>query len=136
MTLSQLINGLNLVNAVKLGLFAAYFLGVTISAIIGSILIPPKRTISLYLYLPVQLLFAMRDKKAKTKIKAILSNPKITEDAVTELVELTLNTSSTAEMKNEMQLLIGEGLSLINKLPRKKLRSKIQALISFMLEDL
>ena len=49
--LSQLINGLNLVNAVKLGLFAAYFLGVTISAIIGSILIPPKRTISLYLWL-------------------------------------------------------------------------------------
>ena len=86
--------------------------------------------------LPVPLLFAMRDKKVKTKIKAILSNPKITEDAVTELVELTLNTSSTAEMKNEMQLLIGEGLSLINKLPRKKLRSNIQALISFMLEDL
>ncbi len=45
-------------------------------------------------------------------------------------------TAPVAKMKNRMQLLINEGLSLSNKLPRKELQSNLQTVVSFMLEDL
>jgi hypothetical protein len=52
------------------------------------------------------------------------------------LVDLTLEAKPGAEMKDRMQLLIEEALTLLNKLPRKKMHSKLQAVITFMLEDL
>jgi geranylgeranyl pyrophosphate synthase len=86
--------------------------------------------------LPLPLLFAMQDQKAKGKVMNIISKPKITKSDVATLVDFTLEAKSVVQLKDTMQLLIGEGLSLVKKLPRTKLQSKIQSLLSFMLEDL
>jgi geranylgeranyl pyrophosphate synthase len=86
--------------------------------------------------LPLPLLFAMQDKKINSRAVTILSKPKMTRSDIAELVDLTLEAKPVAEMKDRMQLLIEEGLALLNKLPKKKLQSELQAVVSFMLEDL
>jgi len=60
----------------------------------------------------------------------------MTQSAVSELVDLTLKAKPVAKMKDRMKLLIDEGLSLSNRLPRKELQINLQAVVSFMLEDL
>jgi hypothetical protein len=40
------------------------------------------------------------------------------------------------QLKNQMRLLIAEGSDLTIKLPKPMLRSQLQVLLSFMLEDL
>jgi len=86
--------------------------------------------------LPLPLLFAMQDKETRTRIMSILSEPKMTQSAVSELVDLTLKAKPVAKMKDRMKLLIDEGLSLSNRIPRKELQINLQAVVSFMLEDL
>jgi geranylgeranyl pyrophosphate synthase len=86
--------------------------------------------------LPLPLIFAMQDREVKEQVTAILSKPKITKSNIATLVDLTVESEPVVQMKKHMQLLIGEGLSLTNKLPIVKLQSKLQALLSFMLEDL
>jgi len=86
--------------------------------------------------LPLPLLFAMEDKKIGPKAATILAKPKITDRDVTKLVSLTLESKPVAEMKNRMQVLIQEALNSLLKLPKKKLHRKLQAVASFMLEDL
>ncbi|HUT17227.1 MAG TPA: hypothetical protein VMW84_02895, partial [Acidobacteriota bacterium] len=82
------------------------------------------------------LLFAMQDQETKTKVTNILSKPKITNNDVATLVDFTLEAKSVVELKNQMRLLSGEGSNLTIKLPKPKLRSQLQVLLSFMLEDL
>ena len=48
--LGHLIDGLNLSSDIRLVLYGLYYVGVAASAIIGSILLPRKRTISLYIW--------------------------------------------------------------------------------------
>ena len=86
--------------------------------------------------LPLPLLLAMQKTKTKAEINLILSRAKITQTEVSKLVSLTLDSEPVIEMKKRMQLLIGEGLELLNKLPKKKPLGKFQAIVSFMLEDL
>ena len=86
--------------------------------------------------LPLPLLFAMQDQEAKRKVLNIISKPKITKSDVAELVDVTLEAEPVVKIKEKMQLLIGEGLNLANNLPRVKLQSSLQLLLSFMLEDL
>ena len=86
--------------------------------------------------LPLPLLLAMQKTKTKSEINLIFSRAKITKTEVSKLVSLTLNSEPIIEMKKRMQLLIGEGLELLNKLPKKKPLDKLQAIVSFMLEDL
>jgi geranylgeranyl pyrophosphate synthase len=86
--------------------------------------------------LPLPLIFAMQDQKIKGKVMDILSKPKITKSDIATLVDSTLESKSVIELRKHMQLLIREGLSLTNKLSMKKLQSKLQAFLSFMLEDL
>jgi geranylgeranyl pyrophosphate synthase len=86
--------------------------------------------------LPLPLLFAMQDQEKKTKVTNILSKPKITNNDVSELVDFTLEAKSVVQLKNQMRLLISEGLNLTDTLPKPKLRIQFQVLLSFMLEDL
>ena len=86
--------------------------------------------------LPLPLLFAMQDQETKRKVMNIISKPRITKSVVTALVDYTLEAKSVVQLKGQMQFLIEEGLSLTNKLPTTKLQSQLQALLSFMLEDL
>jgi geranylgeranyl pyrophosphate synthase len=86
--------------------------------------------------LPLPLLFAMQDQEAKGKVMNILSKPRITSGDVATLVDFTLEAKSVVQLKNQMQLLIEEGLNLLKNLQTTKLQSQLQALLSFMLEDL
>jgi len=86
--------------------------------------------------LPLPLLFAMQDQKAKGKVMNILSKPKITKSDVAELVDVTLEAESVVKLKDKMQFLIEDGLRLTNNLQNAKPRNKLKALLSFMLEDL
>jgi geranylgeranyl pyrophosphate synthase len=86
--------------------------------------------------LPRPLLFAMEDRETKRKVVSIISKSRITNDNVSELVDITLEAKSVVKLKKNMQLLIEKGLSLTNKLPKAQLRNKLQILLSFMLEDL
>jgi geranylgeranyl pyrophosphate synthase len=86
--------------------------------------------------LPLPLVFAMQDQKTKKEIMNILSKPKITKSSVATLVDSTLESESGIELRKRMQLLIQEGLNLTNKLSVRKLQSRLQAFLSFMLEDL
>jgi len=86
--------------------------------------------------LPIPLLFAMQDREAKRKVSEIISKPEITQNDVDELVDFTLEAIPVMKLKEKMQALIEEGLNLEDMLPNLKLRSRVQALLSFMLEDL
>lgn len=86
--------------------------------------------------MPLPLLFAMQDHKAKRKVTKIISKPKMTKSDVAELVDVTLEAEPVVKLKEKMRLLIGEGLNLANNFPRAKLQSSLQLLLSFMLEDL
>ena len=86
--------------------------------------------------LPLPIVFALEDKKAKGKILDALSKPCVTEKQVVTLVESTLHAEPVVRLREHMQQLIGEGLSLLNRLPKTKLQSELQALLEFMLEDL
>jgi geranylgeranyl pyrophosphate synthase len=86
--------------------------------------------------LPLPLIFAMQERDSKEKVVSIISKPQMTEDDVAELVDVTLAAKSAVELKEKMQLLIGEGISLVRKLTNNVLRNKLQLLLSFMIEDL
>jgi geranylgeranyl pyrophosphate synthase len=86
--------------------------------------------------LPLPLLFAMQNQKKKTKVTNILLKPKITDNDVAMIVDFTLEAKAVVQLKNQMRLLIGEGSQLATTLPKPKLRSTLQVLLSFMLEDL
>lgn len=86
--------------------------------------------------LPLPIVFAMQDQKARKEIMYILSKPKITKSNIATLVDSTLESESGIELRKRMQLLVREGANLTNKLSVRKLQSKLQAFLSFMLEDL
>jgi geranylgeranyl pyrophosphate synthase len=86
--------------------------------------------------LPLPLLFAMREREAKRKIKAIISKDDMTEDDISKLVDITLKASPVIRLRNKMQLLIKEGIELAINLTVRKMKGNLQTLLSFMLEDL
>jgi len=86
--------------------------------------------------LPLPLLFALQDDKINSRVLTLLSRSKITSRVVSELVDLTLQSEPAAKLKKKMQLLIEEGLTLLNKLKKRKHARSLQAVLTFMLEDL
>jgi hypothetical protein len=66
----------------------------------------------------------------------IIVKPRITKSDVAELVDFTFEATPVVKLKGKMQLSIDKGLTLVNNFPKAKLRSKLQALLSVMLEDL
>jgi geranylgeranyl diphosphate synthase type I len=86
--------------------------------------------------LPLPLSFAIQEQGNRGKVMKILSKPRLTKRDVAELVDITLVAKPVVQLKNEMKSLIREGSTLTNKLSRIKLRSKLKAILSFMLEDL
>ncbi len=85
--------------------------------------------------LPLPLIFAMQDPVAKEKASNIIFKPKMTDDDVAELVDITLAAKPVVELKEKMRLLIREGLDNAHKLLNREVRNLI-AILSFMTEDL
>jgi geranylgeranyl pyrophosphate synthase len=86
--------------------------------------------------LPLPLSFAIQEQGTRGKVMKIISKPKLTRSEVATLVDFTLEAKSVVRLKDEMQLMVKEGFSLINKLSTAKLQSRLKAILSFMLEDL
>jgi hypothetical protein len=78
----------------------------------------------------------MQNPEAKAKVMNIISKSRITKRDVIALVDATLEAKPVMKLKDRMSRLIEEGLTLTNNLPKRKLRSKLQILLSFMLEGL
>jgi geranylgeranyl pyrophosphate synthase len=86
--------------------------------------------------LPLPLIFAMENRDVKEKANRIIAKPRLSDQDVAELVDVTLESKPVIELKEKMKKLIDEGLSLSEKLPELATCSKIRLLLSFMLEDL
>jgi geranylgeranyl pyrophosphate synthase len=86
--------------------------------------------------LPLPLIFAMENRDVEDRANRIIAKPRLNDQDVAELVDATLESKPVIELKEEMKKLINEGLNLCEKLPVIVTRSKIQLLLSFMLEDL
>ena len=85
---------------------------------------------------PLPLFAAMQDKKAEDEIQRILSKDNWSENEISQLLDITLETEPVLQIKKKMQLLMGEAMNLVKKLPNSKLHGKLQAIIAFTLEDL
>jgi len=85
--------------------------------------------------LPLPLTFAMQDPASKEKISSIISKQEMTDEDVSELVDITLEAKPVVELKEKMQSLITEGLNVANSL-QTKMADKLHTLLSFMIEDL
>lgn len=86
--------------------------------------------------LPLPLLIAMQDQKAKRKVLNIILKSRIVKSDINRLVDVVLKVEDILKLKNKMQFLIDNGQSLTNTLSIAKLRNDFQLLLSFMLEDL
>jgi len=86
--------------------------------------------------LPLPLIFAMEDQKVQKKTSRIMAKPCLTDQDIVELVDATLEAKPVIELKEKMKKLINKGLRLTETLPVSITRSKIQLILSFMLEDL
>lgn len=86
--------------------------------------------------LPIPVLFAMQDSKAKKQIAFIISKSRITTEDVAELVDVTLVTPSVVDLKRKMQILIEEGIKLTRNLTKGTIKKKLQAMFSYMLEEI
>jgi geranylgeranyl pyrophosphate synthase len=85
--------------------------------------------------LPLPLTFAMQDPEANEKISSIIAKQEMTDEDVSELVDITLEAKPVVELKEKMQSLITEGLNVANSL-QTKMADKLHTLLSFMIEDL
>jgi geranylgeranyl pyrophosphate synthase len=86
--------------------------------------------------LPLPLIFAMENSDVKERANKIIGKPRLSDQDVAELVDATLESKPVVELKEKMKKLIDNGLDLAEKLPTSVTRSKMQLLLSFMLEDL
>lgn len=86
--------------------------------------------------LPLPIIFAMENRDVKEKVNRIIVKPHLSDQDVSELVDATLESKPVVELKEKMKKLIDEGLILTKTLPISVTSSKIQLLLSFMLEDL
>jgi geranylgeranyl pyrophosphate synthase len=86
--------------------------------------------------LPLPLLIAMQDQKAKRKVLNIISKPKMTENDVAELLDVTLETESVLQLKVEMKSLMEQAIEPTDNLRKGKPRNDFKLVLFFMLEDL
>lgn len=86
--------------------------------------------------LTIPVLFAMQDSKTKKQIAFIISKSRITNEDVAELVDITLETPSVIDLKRKMQILIGEGIKLTNRITKVTIKKQLQAIFSYMLEEI
>lgn len=85
---------------------------------------------------PMPLIFAMQDIKISQKTKNIISKKKLTNQDAAKLWYFTLKSKPVLRIKQKMKSLIKNGLDLTEKLSHINQRSKIQVILSNMLEDL
>ena len=87
-------------------------------------------------YLPIPVLYAMQNDKAKRRIKALFAKKKLTDDDVDELVTIVFQARSVKNIKKRMKDLIAEAIYSVSNTQNSKARVLLQNLASATLEDL
>ncbi len=85
---------------------------------------------------PLPLLYAFRNPKAKERIEKLLSSEELSQDATDEIVDTIHKSREVAELKQKMQKLYEEAISVISDTPQKRLALKLQQVAYSTLEDL
>jgi geranylgeranyl pyrophosphate synthase len=83
--------------------------------------------------LPLPILSAFRDSSKKAVILQLLKEP-MTDDRVDEILDLTMDSEETIDLKREMEHLIEEGVQRIECL--KKCRTELELLLTSTIENL
>ncbi len=86
--------------------------------------------------LPLPLIFAMENRDIKEKVNKFIAKPRLSDQDVAELVDITLESKPVVSLKERMKDLIDKGIKLTRELPSSATLGNIQILLSFMLEDL
>ena len=86
--------------------------------------------------LPLPLIFAMENSDVKERANKIIGKPRLSDQDVAKLVDITLESKPVVSLKERMKDLIDKGLKLTRELPSSATLGNIQILLSFMLEDL
>jgi len=87
-----------------------------------------------YECLPLPILYALEDPKAKSRISAILSKKKLTEKDTELLYEIVKNANGFKQLKEKMKELVDTGKRNLNKI--KRCRGILTLLMDFMLQEL
>lgn len=87
-------------------------------------------------YLPIPVLYAMQDGKAKRRIKALFAKKKLTDDDVDELVTVVFQARSVKNIKKRMKDLIAEAIYSVSNTRNSETRTLLRNLASATLEDL
>jgi geranylgeranyl pyrophosphate synthase len=86
-------------------------------------------------YLPIPILYAMKDSESKEKIMGILAE-NINERKVEFLLDIVYNTPGVQGLKNYMDNLLTNALDLTRQIRNKGLRNQLQCFAKSLLEDL
>jgi geranylgeranyl diphosphate synthase, type I len=86
--------------------------------------------------LPIPIIVAMQDAKAKADIDEILAKRKISKKDAEKLVEVVFKTESVRKLKKEMGDYSSRASYLLNIVPNALLRNQLMHWLSSMLEDL
>jgi geranylgeranyl diphosphate synthase type I len=86
--------------------------------------------------LPLPMLYAMRDPKAKKRIIRLLKKKELTDDDATEIADAVLETREVQRLRAEMHSLIEEGNSILNKYRKCKNISILGKLLKLAAEGL
>lgn len=86
--------------------------------------------------LPLPLLYAMRDPKAKEKITVLLRRRDLTDDYAMEVADIALKTKEVQNLMAEMQSLIEEGNDLLSKYGKRGQINLLRNLLRLALSDL
>jgi geranylgeranyl pyrophosphate synthase len=86
--------------------------------------------------LPLPILYAIKNKDIKTKIKKVLDNKEIGEKECEEVLASLEKSNDIAELKSYLDSLVQESLMLLEKLNENQARKHLQQLFVSLLEDL
>lgn len=86
--------------------------------------------------LPLPILYAFKNRRAKKAIMDILLKPKISDNDAEEIVNIVSEERSVRTFKNRIRRLAEKALKNISKLPNQNLSSQMRMLIAGALEDL
>jgi geranylgeranyl pyrophosphate synthase len=87
-------------------------------------------------YLPLPVLYAMQNEKAKESVVKIFANGNIRTKDVDELVDLVFKAAGVIKLKKRMKEFVHESVEIVSKLENLKLEAYLKSLASTFLEDI
>jgi geranylgeranyl pyrophosphate synthase len=86
--------------------------------------------------LPLPILYAFRNEKAKSKVVDVLRKRDLSEDDAYEIVETITETKDMQALKKEMQILLENGIRSLEVIGNQKVSNALEKMLHAMVEDL